>query len=56
MEVHQEKLHQNKEWLQSQIDSGKSSKIIANENNLSYKLVESYLQKFDIPFVPKNRG
>jgi DNA-binding NarL/FixJ family response regulator len=50
-----EKLHQEKDWLQSQIDSGKSSKQIANENNISYKLVEIYLSKFNIPFKPKER-
>jgi hypothetical protein len=50
-----EKLHQQKSWLQSQIDLGKNSKKIANENNISYKLVEIYLRKFDIPHTPKER-
>jgi hypothetical protein len=48
--------HQDKDWLQSQIDLGKNSKAIANENNISYKLVEIYLQKFNIPFTPKERA
>lgn len=48
-----EKPHQNKLWLSDQLAAGKSSKQIANENNISYKLVETYLQKFDIPFTPK---
>jgi DNA-binding NarL/FixJ family response regulator len=48
-----EKLHQNKDWLAEQIASGKTSKKIADEHNLSYKLVELYLRKFEIPFTPK---
>jgi hypothetical protein len=50
-----EKLHQQKDWLQSQINLGKSSKQIANENNISFKLVEIYLSKHEIPFTPKVR-
>jgi hypothetical protein len=50
-----ERLHQQKDWLQSQIDLGKSSKDIANENNISYRLVEIYLRKYEIPFTPKER-
>jgi hypothetical protein len=50
-----EKLHQQKDWLQSQIDLGKNSKSIANENNISFKLVELYLAKHGIDFVPKPR-
>ena len=46
-----QKSHQNKEWLQQQIDLGKTSKEIANELNISYKLVEIYLRKFEIPFT-----
>lgn len=48
------KNHQNETWLRSQIDLGKTSKDIATENNISYKLVEIYLTKFKIPFTPKN--
>jgi DNA-binding NarL/FixJ family response regulator len=50
-----EKLHQDKLWLSDQLASGKSSKEIANENNISYKLVETYLRKFNIPHTPKER-
>jgi hypothetical protein len=50
-----EKLHQQKSWLQSQIDLGKNARDIANENNISYKLVEIYLEKYNIPFTPKER-
>jgi hypothetical protein len=46
-----QKSHQNKEWLQQQIDLGKTSKEIANDNKISYKLVELYLKKYGIPFV-----
>jgi DNA-binding NarL/FixJ family response regulator len=45
--------HQNKEWLAEQIAAGKTTKQIANENNISYKLVEIYLKKYEIPFTPK---
>ena len=50
-----EKMHQNKEWLAEQIASGKNSKNIADEQRISYKLVELYLRKFEIPFTPKER-
>jgi len=49
------KQHQDKDWLQSQIDLGKTSKVIANENNISHKLVEIYLRKYEIPFTPRER-
>jgi FixJ family two-component response regulator len=47
------KLHQDKNWLESQISEGKTSKQIADENNISYKLVEIYLRQHGIPFTPK---
>jgi hypothetical protein len=47
----EEKNHQNKEWLQQQIDLGKTTKEIANENKISYKLVELYLNQYNIPFT-----
>jgi DNA-binding NarL/FixJ family response regulator len=50
-----EKLHQNKSWLAEQIAAGKNSKAIADEQRISYKLVELYLRKFDIPHTPKER-
>lgn len=50
------KNHHNETWLREQVDLGKNSKQIANENRLSYKLVELYLRKFNIPFVPKERA
>jgi hypothetical protein len=46
-----QKSHHNKEWLQQQIDLGKTSKEIAKDNKISYKLVEIYLKKYEIPFV-----
>jgi hypothetical protein len=42
------KNHQNQEWLQQQIDLGKTSRDIAKENRLSYKLIEIYLRKYGI--------
>jgi DNA-binding NarL/FixJ family response regulator len=50
-----EKPHQNKLWLAEQLASGKNSKQIADEQHVSYKLVETYLRKFDIPYTPKVR-
>lgn len=49
------KSHQEETWLRQQTESGKSSKDIANENNISYKLVELYLSKYNIPYTPKER-
>jgi hypothetical protein len=49
------KNHQDKQWLQSQIAMGKSSKQISDENKVSYSLVELYLKQFNIPFTPKVR-
>ena len=46
--------HYNETWLRQQIESGKTSKKIADENHISYKLVEIYLKKYDIPFTPKH--
>jgi DNA-binding NarL/FixJ family response regulator len=48
-----EKPHQNKLWLAEQVADGKNSKQIADEQNVSYKLVETYLRKFDIPHTPR---
>jgi hypothetical protein len=46
----QEKNHQNRQWLEEQVNLGKTSKEIANESRISYKLVELYLRQYDIPF------
>ena len=48
------KKHQDETYLRSQIELGKSSKDVADDNNVSYKLVELYLKKHGIPFTPKN--
>lgn len=48
--------HQDKTWLENQIAEGKTSKQIADENNISYKLVELYLRQYEIPFTPKISG
>lgn len=45
-----QKLHQDQQYLQKKIEEGYSCKQIANELNISYKLVEIYLRKFEIPF------
>ena len=49
------KNHHNKTYLEEQIALGKSTKEIANENNISYKLVELYLSRYNIPYTPKER-
>jgi len=48
-----EKIHQNKDWLAEQIAAGKTSKSIADEHKISYKLVELYLRKFNIKHTPR---
>jgi len=45
------KKHHNKAWLQEGLAAGKTSKDLANEINVSYKLIELYLQQFDLPFT-----
>ena len=45
------KNHHDPRYLQKKIDEGYTSKDIANELRVSYKLVEMYLRKFEIPFV-----
>lgn len=47
------KNHQSETYLKEQIALGKNSKDIATENNISYKLVELYLKKYEIPFTPR---
>jgi len=49
------KNHQNETYLREQIALGKSTKEIADENRVSFKLVELYLTKYNISFVPKER-
>lgn len=46
-----DKLHTDKAYLESQIAKKLNSKEIAKELRVSYKLVEIYLDKFNIPFV-----
>ena len=44
-------LHQDKNYLTQQIELGKTSRDISNELHVSYKLVEIYLEKYQIPFT-----
>lgn len=49
-------LHQDKNYLTQAMESGKTSRDISKELGVSYKLVEIYLEKYQIPFtsmVPK---
>ena len=46
------KFHQDEEFLRKAIELGSSSKEIAKELRVSYKLVEIYLRKYDIPYTP----
>ena len=48
------KLHQNKEYLEEQINVGKSSADISKELSVSWKLVEIYLRKYGIDHISKN--
>jgi hypothetical protein len=45
------KKHHNKVWLQEQLAAEKTSKDIAKDINVSYKLIELYLRQFDLPFT-----
>jgi hypothetical protein len=47
------KLHQSKEYLEEQINAGKSSVDISKELSVSWKLVEIYLRKYDIKHISK---
>jgi DNA-binding NarL/FixJ family response regulator len=49
------KLHQDQSYLQNKIDEGFTSKDIGKELRVSYKLVEIYLRKFEIPFTSQRR-
>lgn len=51
-----ERLHDNAEYLTKQITEGKTSRDIANENRVSYKLVEINLAKYGIPFTSQVRS
>jgi len=49
-------LHQDENYLRNAMESGKTSRDISRELGVSYKLVEIYLEKYQIPFtsmVPK---
>lgn len=46
-----DRLHQDPDYLKAAIAEGKTSRDIATENRVSYKLVEIYLEKFGIDFV-----
>jgi DNA-binding NarL/FixJ family response regulator len=49
------KAHQDQNYLQQKINEGLSSKDIGKELRVSYKLVEIYLRKFDIPHVSQKQ-
>lgn len=42
------KFHQNEDFLRKAIEAGSTSKEIAKELRVSYKLVELYLRKYGI--------
>lgn len=46
-----DKLHQSPEFLKKAISDGLTSRDIAKDLRVSYKLVEIYLEKHEIPFV-----
>ena len=46
------KNHHDPRYLQKKIDQGYTSKDIAKELRVSYKLVELYLRKFGIEHTP----
>lgn len=44
--------HKDKQWMENAVAEGKSSRTIAKELHISYKLVEMKLKEFGIPFTP----
>lgn len=45
------KLHQDEQYLRKVFENGDmTSKDLANELRVSYKLIELYLEKYNIPF------
>ena len=44
-------LHQDEAYLRQAMESGKTSRDISKELGVSYKLVEIYLEKYQIPFT-----
>ena len=44
-------LHRDESYLRKAIGSGKTSRDIGKELRVSYKLVEIYLEKYQIPFT-----
>ena len=44
-------LHQDENYLRNAMESGKTSRDISRELGVSYKLVEIYLEKYQIPFT-----
>lgn len=51
----EQKLHQNKDYLQNKIGEGFTSKDIGKELRVSYKLVEIYLRKYNIKHVSQEQ-
>ena len=44
-------LHKDENYLRNAMESGKTSRDISRELGVSYKLVEIYLEKYQIPFT-----
>ena len=44
-------LHKDENYLKRAMESGKTSRDISKELGVSYKLVEIYLEKYQIPFT-----
>ena len=44
-------LHQDENYLRNAMESGKTSRDISRELGVSYKLVEIYLEKYQMPFT-----
>lgn len=44
-------LHQDEAYLRQAIESGKTSRDISKDLHVSYKLIEIYLEKYNIPFT-----
>jgi hypothetical protein len=49
------KYHTDEIWLNEQIQSGETSRTLANKLHVSYKLIEIYLNKYGIKHSPGKR-
>lgn len=47
-----EKVYENESWLREKLAQGENSRSLSKQLHVSYKLIEIYLEKYAIPYVP----